>query len=91
MKKRKLDKENYLVKIIGTPEHKKIKARKGEQDKLCLDNIRGSPKHKIRIEKNRNLKNSCNSNDFRERVNAFKTQIKEGPYYICIVYRRSVS
>ena len=43
------------------------------------------------------MKNSHNRNDgFMERVNAFKTQIQECLYYICIVYirclyRRSVS
>ena len=73
MKKRKLDKKNY-AKITGTTENEKIKARKREQHKLYLVNIRGSPKHKIRIEKNRNMKNSRNGNDdFMERVNAFKT------------------
>ena len=86
-KKRKLDKENY-ANIIG---------RKREQHKLYFHNIKGSPKHKIKIEKSRNMKNSCNRNDgFMERINAFKTQIKEGSYYIGIVYnkylyRKSVS
>ena len=83
--------------MIGAPEHEKIKERKREQHKLYLDNITGSAKHKIRIEKTRNTKNSRNINDgFMERVNAFKTQIREGLYYNCIVFnrylhRRSVS
>ena len=54
MKKRKLDKKSY-AKIFGTLEQEKIKARKREQHKLYLGNITESPKHKMRIEKNRNM------------------------------------
>ena len=49
-RKSKLDKKNY-AKLTGTTEQEKGKTRKREQHKFCLDNIRGSPKHKIRIEK----------------------------------------
>ena len=71
--------------MIGTPEHEKIKARKRERHKVYLVNIRESPKCKIRTEKKRNIKNRRYRNDgFMERVNAFKTQIQECLYYICI-------
>ena len=49
--KRNLQKENYS-KIFGTLKDKRTKAT----EKFYEDNIRGSPKHKIRIEKNRNMK-----------------------------------
>ena len=42
--------------MIGTPEHEKIKARKRERHKVYLDNIRESPKCKIRTEKKEILK-----------------------------------
>ena len=72
MKKITFDKESY-AKIIGIPEHEKIKARKREQHKIYLDKIRGPAKHNIRILKNRNMKNISNRNDgFMERVNAAK-------------------
>ena len=71
--------------MIGTPEHEKIKARKRERHKVYLDHIRESPKCKIRTEKKRNIKSRRYINDgFMERVNAFKTQIQECLYYICI-------
>ena len=95
MKKITFDKESY-AKIIGIPEHEKIKARKREQHKIYLDKIRGPAKHNIRILKNRNMKNISNRNDgFMERVNAAKAHIQGGPFYNYIacnryLYRRSV-
>ena len=84
----KKNKENY-VKVIGTPEHKKIKARKIQQQNIYLGNFRGSPKQKIKFKTNRNLKKSFNRNDgFMERVNAFKIQIQEGSDNICIACNR---
>ena len=50
-KSSKLYKENYAKKIGTLLVHTKVKARKKEQHNFFLDNIRGPPKQRIRIEK----------------------------------------
>ena len=89
-KKRLLDNSQYL-KICGTQEHEDLKARKRKQHKVFLDNIKGSPQHEKRKEKDRIRRND----GYKDRVSAFKMQIQEGPFYVCIVcnrcmYRRSI-
>ena len=54
-KKKKFSK-GKLFKNIWYTERQENKSNRKRENKFYEDNIRGSPKHKIRIEKNRNMK-----------------------------------
>ena len=49
-----------------------------------------SGNHQSKRSKLKKKKNSRNRNGFMETVNAFKTHIPNGSYYICIVGNRSL-
>ena len=86
----KIKRKKYIndknSELCDTLEHEELKARKRKQHQTFLDNIRGSPKHQRRKEKIRIKK----KNGLKNRVQAFKTQIQEGPFYVCIVGNRGI-
>ena len=99
---------NEYSSIIGTPEHEKIKKQKKENSANRYASIIGTPEHErrkkqmrdfsssvVQTKRNRCAKQISERIKNLDKVNKFKRQVKEGPYYICIVcnrslYRRSV-
>ena len=82
-RKRKTYADSY-----GTEEHENIKKRKRIHEREKSASILGSPKHdKIKQRKREHI-NKFRKNSSTDRVTKFKSRIRQGPCYICIVYNR---
>ena len=89
-KKRQRESMSQLSQnVFGTPQHDERKKRQRESMSQLRQHVFGTPRHDEIKKRQREIRKSIDP------VKTFKDQIKEGPFYICVVcnrslYRRSV-
>ena len=90
IKKRKRERMSQLSQnVFGTPQHGERKKRQRDSMSQLRQHVFGTPRHDEIKKRRREIRKSIDP------VKTFKDQIKEGPFYICVVcnrslYRRSV-
>ena len=86
--RRSARKRKSYADSYGTDEHEIIKKRKRIHEREKSTSIFGSPKHDKIKQRKREYISKFRMNSSTDRVKKFKSQIRHGPCYICVVCNR---
>ena len=72
----------YYSNLKGSPQHRRINEKKRQQGKLSYAEIKGPLKFGSMMDKRKGI------TSFDKTVSKFKTLIKSGPVFVCVLWNR---